>query len=89
MTDREAFEAWATSDAGGWHVSVPRHKDADGEYIDIDLRADFRTWQAATAAERERAAKVAETCITHDFRDQLLNSDIRKTCAAAIRKETT
>ena len=33
----------------------------------------------------ERAAKVARDCPLYDDNQQLLNSDIRATCAAAIR----
>ena len=46
MTDREAFEAWAGK----------REKAATTSAWDYA----FRAWQAATAAERERCAKVCE-----------------------------
>jgi hypothetical protein len=39
----------------------------------------------ARAEALEEAAKVARDCAIYDANDRLLNSDIRATCAAAIR----
>ena len=50
MTDRQAFEAWA-----GKRERAPTTSAWD--YA-------FRAWQAATAAERERCAKVADSMNT-------------------------
>ena len=68
MTDKEAFEAWAGK-REKYHTT--REWDA--------MR---RAWQAATAAERERCAKVCDA-IAHDWRGA--NSQSVQ-CANAIRK---
>lgn len=49
MTDREAFDTWALSPApdAWWGLS--------------ERERLFLAWQAATAAERERCAKVCES----------------------------
>jgi hypothetical protein len=72
-TDRAAFEAWCKSRPWPFN-NVPQ-----GESWHIALEA----WQAATAAERERAAKVCQTesvvLATRDMSRGALH------CAAAIR----
>ena len=70
MTDREAFDTWALSPApdAWWGLS--------------ERERLFLAWQAATAAERERCAKVCDA-IAHDWRGA--NSQSVQ-CADAIRK---
>ena len=70
MTDREAFDTWALSPApdAWWGLS--------------ERERLFLAWQAATAAERERCAKVCDA-IAHDWRGA--NSQSVQ-CAGAIRK---
>ena len=62
MTDREAFEAWAISD-GGYHRSVPMHKDHAGEYVDRDLNEAWETWQAAIASQAAELAALRAALI--------------------------
>lgn len=49
--------------------------------------AELNTAELAEAQAKafEEAAKVARDCALYDANDQLLNSDIRATCAQAIR----
>lgn len=56
-TMREAFESWYT-DGGDWPKSV--EKDGNGTYRLAQAASAWRTFQAATAIERDRAAKVCE-----------------------------
>ena len=58
MTTREAFEAWdrkvfALPD----RYYTPLYQ---GDFPSIDVKARWRTWQAATAAALERAAGVCD-----------------------------
>jgi len=53
MTDREAFEQWAKD-------KVCIERCSCGQYINVMAREMWPAWQAATAAERERAAMVVE-----------------------------
>ena len=58
MTTREAFEAWdrkvfALPD----RYYTPLYQ---GDFPSIDVKARWRTWQAATAAALERAEKACE-----------------------------
>ena len=72
MTDeatRAAFEVW-------W--DKPRSKDVNGNSVD-NRRDPFTVWKAATAAERERCAKVCETITYADYTTTVY-------CAEAIRK---
>jgi hypothetical protein len=70
MTDREAFDTWALSPApdAWWGLS--------------ERERLFLAWQAATAAERERCAKVCDA-IAYEWRGA--NSQSVQ-CADAIRK---
>jgi hypothetical protein len=63
MTGREAFEAeyarlypFAVAHANGEKFA----KDSGGYYEDVTVSVGWGIWQAATAAERERAALVCE-----------------------------
>ena len=77
MTDREAFEAWHL-------VQFPKcpamaqMKNPDGDYVYI--ATEWAAWQAATATERERCAKVCE-----DYAEGS-SYRIRPKLAEAIRK---
>ena len=66
---RAAFEAW-------W--DKPRSKDVNGNSVD-NRRDPLTVWKAATAAERERCAKVCEDMSFYES-----PSD----CADAIRQGT-
>ena len=68
MTDKEAFEAWA-----GKREKYHTIREWD---------AMHRAWQAATAAERERCAKVCESLGMTTSGIYERNQD----CADAIRK---
>lgn len=74
MTDRDEFEAWVIRDGGYLN-------DADDAAKAARLTAS-RAWQAATAAERERCAKVCDA-IAYEWRGA--NSQSVQ-CADAIRK---
>lgn len=62
------------------------HADAA---LDVEAAARIEALETALAEARrqalEEAAKVARDCAIYDANDQLLNSDIRATCAQAIR----
>jgi hypothetical protein len=56
--DREAFEAWDRE-----VFALPDRYYAplyEGDFPSIDVKARWKAWQAATADERERAARVCE-----------------------------
>ena len=76
MTDREAFEAHYK------HLDLETDKDAWGrdKYKHQCIDAMWAGWQAATAAERERCAKVCE-----DYAEGS-SYRIRPKLAEAIRK---
>lgn len=63
MTDREAFEAFVTGN-GEWPAAAEM---GNGKYKLYSTSQAFLAWQAATAAERERCAKVCDA-IAHDWR---------------------
>ena len=54
---REAFEA--AMGAAGYELNPPIYRD--GTYRFAHYAAGWEMWQAATAAERERCAKVCES----------------------------
>jgi hypothetical protein len=58
MTDREAFEKWYLD--GGTQPELTRSIRYPDQYNDQVVDAMWDGWQAATAAERERCAKVCE-----------------------------
>ncbi len=81
---------------------LSRFEDSDalgnGDFSVCIEAADTITRLRAELAEArpkafEEAAKVARDCAIYDANDRLLNSDIRATCAQAIRamieKDTT
>jgi hypothetical protein len=75
MTDtREAFEAWFIG------------RDHHPKYGTVENC--FHAWQAATAAERERAAKVCEYEATR-WEGDGVPEPMSRLCAAAIRKGPT
>ena len=55
MTDREVFESWMKSENPGTNF-----QKSDGRYLYTAASLAWNAWQAATAAERERCAKVCE-----------------------------
>ncbi len=61
MTDkgREAFEAWVGK---GLHLEqIPTGAPFAGDYRSIVMQTRWDAWQAATAIERERCAKLCES----------------------------
>ena len=83
MTDREAFEAFIT--APPFESSVSRFDDRGawpGSYINYETDLAWKAWQAATAHERERCAKVCESLgmTTNGIYER------NQECADAIRK---
>ena len=58
--EQQQFETWATAQG----EDVDRIYGLDGNDYCVDLRLAWRAWQAATAAERERCAKVADSMNT-------------------------
>ena len=68
MTDREAFEKWFKAE---WNADY------------YPTEAMYLAWQAATIAERERCAKIAEGgCFLHEKAPDAM---FGKACAKAIR----
>lgn len=64
MDERKAFEAWYSQSISESPGMLMKHPN--GEYV--YLTNEWLAWQAATAAERERAAKVCEeTDTAHDI----------------------
>jgi hypothetical protein len=55
---REAFEAWAVKRGGG--DGLQQSAVNPGNYRSGLMQFSWLAWQAATAAERERAAKVCD-----------------------------
>ena len=56
MSEREAFEKWARD-----NCNLDLERDPDGDwYRWLDTTLRWKAWLAATTAERERAAMVAE-----------------------------
>lgn len=76
MDERKAFEAWAQQDFD--------LTERDGGYESWRTDCAFAAWQAATLAERERAAKVCEDEAAK-WRGEQDITDF-KLCAAEIRK---
>jgi hypothetical protein len=72
---REAFEAAMA--AAGYELNPPIYRD--GTYRFAHYAAGWEMWQAATAAERERCAKVCEEHFDGS------SYQIRPRLAAAIR----
>ena len=94
MTDktREEFEAWFTSKRGyGMLSKLPPNT---GGYEWVVASEAWEVWQAATAVERERCAKVCEAIgiearkewKTHYKAHDDGRSDGANDCAAAIRQ---
>ncbi len=73
MTDREAFEAWALNNIEGAYSSSSR----------VIKSVMYDIWIAATKAERERCAKVAEG--GSFLHDDAPDAKFGKACAKAIR----
>ena len=75
--DREAFEAWVGK---GLHLEqIPTGAPFAGDYRSIVMQTRWDAWKAATALERERCARVAES--GHSF----YNPMTPKQCADKIR----
>jgi len=81
MNNRQAFEAWYEVDCYPCEHSNWFRRDSDGDYEFDEVQYAWRTWQAATAAALDRAAKVCDA-IAHDWRGA--NSQSIQ-CADAIR----
>ena len=62
MTDREAFEAWYCDQFG--RLGAVNGENKLTYYADSHTHVAWTAWQAATAAERERCAKVADSMNT-------------------------
>ena len=60
MDERRAFEAWARDNVGQPSFAGKHVRDGAWSYNHNFMDAHWRAWQAATAAERERCAKVCE-----------------------------
>lgn len=58
--ERQQFESWAAAQG----QDVDRIYGLDGNDYCVDLRLPWEAWRASTAAERERAAKVADSMNT-------------------------
>ena len=83
MTDREAFEAWISGPPYECEVTrFPEGSAWPGNYRAVSVDLAWCAWQAATAAERERCAKVVE----QRHPDGHWMHDTRQKCADAIRK---
>ena len=63
MTSREVFEAWMENGA------TPLRRGTSEQYVNPYTSAAWAAWQAATAAERERCAKIAESMHPEDRPD--------------------
>ena len=77
MDERKAFEAWAAPLRYEVH-----HQSNKGDYLGMATQIAWEAWQAATLAERERAAKVCDEIAETDGTGYGIAED----CAAAIRK---
>ena len=83
---RAAFEAWAGKQYG---ITLTRN----GKNYNGNVNDDWAAWQAATAAERERAALVCEVLVERDADHggrfggygTFMGSKTGPECAAAIR----
>jgi len=87
MTDREAFEEWAVTQF------LPLNRGTVRSYLREESEIAWRAWQAATMAERKRAAKVCdEQSVSQKNKDcpSAVNGwwpdQITFRCAAAIRE---
>ena len=81
--NRQAFEAFIS--APPFEMPIERFDDRcawPGSYTELEVDLAWQAWQAATAATRERCAKVCDA-IAHDWRGA--NSQSVQ-CANAIRK---
>lgn len=77
---REAFEA--AMGAAGYELNPPIYRD--GTYRFAHYAAGWEMWQAATAAERERCAKVCDGFAeSSQYKTQ---RNLAAWCAADIRK---
>ena len=59
--ERPAFEAWITQD-GAWPQAARLTRDGTA-YAVLSTHTAWGVWQAATAAERERCAAIAEATV--------------------------
>ena len=81
---RASFEVWHSGN-GNWPKSV--EKDGNGNYRLAQAASAWHTFQAATAIERERAAKVCEEQARECLDGEAANSC--ECCADAIRNGET
>ena len=84
MSERDAFEKWARD-----NCNLDLERDPDGDwYRWLDTTLRWKAWLAATTAERERAAMVAEqssiTWVCPITEEDLVEHTL-DTIAAAIR----
>jgi hypothetical protein len=81
---REAFEAWMRDSTPLKHP-VWRARTETGEYQAPIVQADWRTWQAATAAEREQCAKVCDAIGEWHAKTDMKLAYVADKCAEIIR----
>ena len=75
---REAFEAW-------WKNEGLKKATAVGVACKGASGLSYEAWQAALAWAYEDAARVCREAVMHNG-DHLKNSDLRVTCAEALRE---
>lgn len=80
---RDAFEAWAVSDWGGWLPSALDRQSEDGMacaiYADDDVHAQWEAWQAATTVQAAEIARLTQELA--DAKAGQMQSDQRQTQA--------
>ena len=84
-TTRDAFQVWARKECSATDLDLSRNQDG---YFTNEWRRAFSAWEAATAAERERAAsKVNLTTLRKRTLYGMQNGEAVKECelATAIR----
>ena len=84
---RKAFEAWLCPYDDDAMKRMTLERRGDGNYAQALPRLQWKVWQAATAAERERCAKVCDFMAKLGAEDRMHGAVVVATeLAAAIRK---
>lgn len=71
LSEREAFEAWAVTDEGGWlSLALKRNpEDGDhtnkGDYADDDVHSQWEAWQARAALAQAQQSEDARDAKRH------------------------